>query len=328
MAARARVGHAVELAGHLAGQQPARHRRLGGEQRERLLAADALAAGHAEHRAAVAQVAHERARVEARERDDAGAAQPVEQALATVRLVVARLVADQRRRLHAARLRGGVLDAVVADHGRREREQLPGVARIRERFLVARHRRREDGLADRGAGRADAHAGPGRAVLEVEADLAHAATRAAAACATRPPASVSRQRPCTSRPRKAQLRLRERRSSSLTVQRSRRSQSARSATAPTAMRGARQPEGARGAGGHALHDQLQRHDAALDQAEHERREAPSRGRSRRSARPGTAPPSRPGDAVRGRSRCSRSCRRAGPRSAPAGAARPPAAGSS
>src|SRR6185312_3062390 len=179
--------------------------------------------------------------VEARERDHAGAAQPVEQALATVGLVVAGLVADQRRRLYAPRLRGGVLDTVVADHGGREGEQLPGVARIRERFLVARHRRCEHGLADRGAGRAHAHARPGRTVLEVEPDSAHAAT-AAALCAMRPPASVSRERPCTSRPRNAQLRLRERRSSAVTVQRSRRSQSARSATAPTAIRGAVSPK--------------------------------------------------------------------------------------
>ena len=88
----------------------------------------------------------------------------------------------------------------------------------------------------------------------------------------RPPASVSRQRPCTSRPRNAQLRLRETMPASLTAKRSRRSHSARSASHPDRDPRARQPERARRAGRHALDDQLERHHARLDEPVHERRE--------------------------------------------------------
>ena len=215
----ARIGRrdARELARDLAGEQPPGHRRLRPQQLERLRPAHALTAGDGQHRAAIAQVAHERARVEARERHDPARAQPVEQTLAPVRRVVARLVADQRGGLHAARFGDIVLDPVVADHRRREGEDLTSEARIRERLLVAGHGGREYGLPHRRARGADAHPRPRRAVCEVQPDIAHAATPALARCAVRPPASVSRQRPCTSRPRNAQLRLREWRSPSLTV---------------------------------------------------------------------------------------------------------------
>ena len=271
----ARVGrrHAVELARDLVGEQAARpsaaRPRAARAPRARVTPSPQATR---EHRPAVAQMAHERARVEARERDDAALAQPVEQALPPVRRVVARLVAEQRGGLHAARLGDVVLDAVVADHRRREGEYLAREARIGERLLVAGHGGREDGLADGGAGRADADAGPVRCRPRGTARRRSCRHRGRACAALRPPASVSRQRPCSSRPRNAQLRLRECRSSSPTTQRSRRSQSARSASAPTAILGRSSPKARAGPGGHALDDQLERDDARLDEAGDERRE--------------------------------------------------------
>ena len=165
------------------------------------------------------------------------------------------------------------------------------------------------------AGRADADAGPGRAVREVEPDLAHAATRARRVCATLPAGQ---------REQAASLHLAAE-EGAVAAARAEVGLAHDVALAqiperevglgsPTAMRGRGSPKARAGPGRHALDDQLERDDAGLDEPVRRAPGRRSRGRSRRSAPPGTAPPSRPGGAARGRSRCSRSCRRAGPRS--------------
>ena len=209
-------GVAVDQAGDGVGERAPGHRRLGREQRARIRLGATVAHGDREHRAAIAQVADERAGVDLGEHDDALRAQPVEHAGAPGGRRVARLVAEQRAHLGARRLLGCGLDAVVADHRGREAEQLAVEARIGERLLVAGHARREDGLADGAGRRTDADRREDRAVREVQGSRSHAAT-VAFRWATWPAASVSRQRPVTSRPRKALLWLRERRSDSPTT---------------------------------------------------------------------------------------------------------------
>src|SRR5262249_54866422 len=96
-------------------------------------------------------------------------------------------------------------------------------------LLIAGHRRDEDQLADRGAGRTVGGPFQHRAVLEHEQGR-HRAT-STSRWATVPAASVSVQRPCSVRPAKAQLRDREAYGGS-TLQLSERSHSARSACTP------------------------------------------------------------------------------------------------
>ena len=114
----------------------------------------------AEH-AAVADLAHERARVDAGERDDAALAQPAGE-------LGPRVAHDDALALHALRLHPRLVDAVGADQRVREAEHLRDVARIGDRLLVAGHRGREAGLARGDAGRADADARKDGAVLEDE----------------------------------------------------------------------------------------------------------------------------------------------------------------
>ena len=75
------------------------------------------------------------------------------------------------RRVRLARLRPLVGDAVVADHRRREADELLREARIGHGFLVARHAGREDRLAAREALGADRVAAEDRAVLQREKAL-------------------------------------------------------------------------------------------------------------------------------------------------------------
>ena len=58
------------------------------------------------------------------------------------------------------------IDAVVADLGRREHDELAGVGRIRENLLVAGHPRVEDDLAQRVPRRAEGDAAKDRAVVQ------------------------------------------------------------------------------------------------------------------------------------------------------------------
>ena len=84
------------------------------------------------------------------QRDDAALSQPVGP---VSRRPVSRMIDPGR--VHPGRLRALVGDAVVADHRRGEADDLPDVARIGDRLLVAAHRGREDGLAEGAAVRRD-----------------------------------------------------------------------------------------------------------------------------------------------------------------------------
>ena len=128
------------------------------------------------HGAALAQAEHERAGVDAGQRDDPMLLQPVRP------LRPARLAHQHRLRVRAGRLGPAGGDAVVADHRRREADELLGEARVGDGLLVAGHRGREDGLAEGDARGADGLAAEDRPVLERE-EGAHPWT-------TRPSATV------------------------------------------------------------------------------------------------------------------------------------------
>ena len=78
----------------------------------------------------------------------------------------ARLAHQHGVRVRAGRLGPAGRDAVVADHRRREADELLGEAGVGDGLLVAGHRGREHGLAEGDAGRADRLAAEDRAVLE------------------------------------------------------------------------------------------------------------------------------------------------------------------
>ena len=156
-----RVG--VDVVGRDVGdERAARHRRLLAHRGERLVDRDVARSRGGAHRTALAQVEDEAARVDSRERDDAALVQPVRPRRP------ARLAHERRARVRPLRLGARGRDAVVADHRRGEADELLGVARVGDDLLVARHRRREDGLAERAARRRDRLAFEDRAVLEHE----------------------------------------------------------------------------------------------------------------------------------------------------------------
>src|ERR1051325_10573229 len=95
------------------------------------------------------------------------------------------------RGLRLRRLRLGALvgDAVVADHRRREADELARIARVRDRLLVAGHARRKDGLAERAPRGRDGAAAEDRAVLQDEVTGVHASST------SRPSAIVLTTRP-------------------------------------------------------------------------------------------------------------------------------------
>ena len=102
-------------------------------------------------------------------------------------------------------------DAVVADHRRREADDLLGVARVGDDLLVAGHRGREDGLAEREALGADRLAAEDGPVLEGE-EAGHDSYT------TRPAATSARTLPRSVSPSSHELTERERKPSSLTRQ--------------------------------------------------------------------------------------------------------------
>ena len=146
----------------------ARHRRLRvdhlSRSRDRYLGAEHAPA----HRARVAYVAHERPRVDARDRVHAAVCEPVQPpALRAGRvLAVARLAHDRRASPNAFGLHRLRARTVVADVRVGESDQLAGERGVGHRLLVARHPGREDHLAERGAVRAAQLAPEARAVLE------------------------------------------------------------------------------------------------------------------------------------------------------------------
>src|SRR5262249_39339567 len=99
-------------------------------------------------------------------------------------------------------------DPVVADHRRREADQLLREARVGHDLLVAGHRRREHRLADREPVGRDRLATEDGSVLERE-EAAHAANT------TRPAAMVVCTAPFTVSPSSHELTERERNESSL-----------------------------------------------------------------------------------------------------------------
>ena len=135
--------------GDLGDQVEPVHRRLRRDQRGRLRGVVALGEDAAAHRAGVADVAHERPRVDAGDRRHAAVAQPVEPPALGGRavLVVAGLAHDRRARVDAVGLHRRGADAVVADVRVGEGDQLARVGGVGHRLLVARHRGVEDDLA-------------------------------------------------------------------------------------------------------------------------------------------------------------------------------------
>ena len=136
----------------------------------------------AEHRAALADVLGERARVDAVDRGDARLLEPRAERLVEVPVRRIRRVLGHNqggdvdvRRLEVERepevvlLVGG--HAVVADEREREHEQLPAVRRVGERLRIPDHRRVEDDLARDAAVGAERRALPPRAVVEHELGL-------------------------------------------------------------------------------------------------------------------------------------------------------------
>ena len=121
-------------------------------------------AERAAHRAVLAQAPYQRSRVDLLECDDASVGEP-----------------GRPRRPGAphhdalgpdpARLEQPLVDAVVADEGRGEREHLARVARVGDRLLVAGGSGREARLARGDAGGADGAAGEDGAVFEHEVSV-------------------------------------------------------------------------------------------------------------------------------------------------------------
>ena len=132
---RVRLGRA-----DLAVERPAVDERLGERARVELL--DRRVAERAAQHAAVADLPHERPRVDAGERDDALLAQPR-------RELGPHVAHDDALALHAVGLHPRLVDAVGADQRVGEAEHLRDVARVGDRLLVAGHRGREAGLAGR-----------------------------------------------------------------------------------------------------------------------------------------------------------------------------------
>ena len=135
------------------------HRRLGRDQSARLLFGDGGREDPAGHRARVADVLHERPRVDARDRRHAAVREPVEPApLGAGGLLAVRGLAHDRPAgpdpLGLHRLGAG---PVVADLGVGEGDQLGREGRVAHRLLIARHAGREHDLAD---GLAASPAGP------------------------------------------------------------------------------------------------------------------------------------------------------------------------
>jgi hypothetical protein len=121
--------------------------------------ADRLLAERAAEDTGVADLPDERARVDAFERDDALAGEPLGPRRP-------RLPHHDSLGLYALRLMAARVDAVVADQGIGEAEDLRDVARIGRGLLVAGHRGREARLTGGDSRRADGEAGEDAAVLQ------------------------------------------------------------------------------------------------------------------------------------------------------------------
>ncbi len=164
------LGEDVRLrAGDAGDERAARHRGLLADGGERLLDRGAVRDRGGPHRAAVAQVQDERAGVDPREGDDAALVQPVRPRRP------ARLAHDDGAGVRARGLVASARHAVVADHRRREADDLLREARVGGDLLVAGHAGREDRLAEGEAlGRDRGAAEDGPVLQHQEAARAHA----------------------------------------------------------------------------------------------------------------------------------------------------------
>ena len=198
---------------HRAGEVTAGHRRLGGDQltRPRLRHGRGIEDPPG-HRARIANVAHQRARVDAGDRGDAAVGQPLTPPGlgAGSGLTIDRLAHDRRAGVDPVGLHRRLHHPVVSDLREAEDDQLPGVAGVGHRLLVAGHRGREHELADRGSVGADAEPVELGAVSKQHVPLARAHRRASLRspsaesvpatsigwrCTTAPPATVNSTRP-------------------------------------------------------------------------------------------------------------------------------------
>ena len=134
----------------LGGEVGAGHRGLCRDQLACIVLRGLGAEDAAAHRAGVADMADERARVDAGDGGDAAVAKPVEPAALGGGgvLGVAGVAHDRRAGVDAVRLHGLLGDAVVADHRVGEGDELPRVRGVGDGLLVAGHRGVEDDLAD------------------------------------------------------------------------------------------------------------------------------------------------------------------------------------
>src|SRR5581483_3067279 len=222
-------GENVRLVGrHPGGERATLHRRQRTRGLDGFLDRAASRDRDGAHRAEVADLQHEGAGVDARERDDAALVQPVGP------LGTASLAHEDRLRVHAPRLRARLGDAVVADHRRREADDLLREARIGDGLLVAAHTGGEHGLSGGEALRGDRLAAEDRSVLECE-KARHASN------ATAPPAIVIATAPTSRSPSSQLLRESERKPCASTSHSRSRSRSTRLAGAPTATRGRSRP---------------------------------------------------------------------------------------
>src|SRR6266516_1475524 len=213
---------------HDACESPAAHRRLPTRHRDRLL--DRPLAGEDDRTlcSGLAQLQHERARVDAGQGDEPALVQPVGPGR------TARLPHQDRPRVRSRRLRPPLRDAVIADHRRGEAHELLREARVGDDLLVTGHRGREHRLTNCEAVRPDRLATEDGAVLERD-ETRHAENT------TRPAAIVVRTAPLTVSPSSHELTERERNVSSVMRWLAFRSSRTRLAVLPTATRGSSSP---------------------------------------------------------------------------------------
>src|SRR4029077_11447824 len=125
--------------------------------------------GRRTHRPSFAQAQDERSRINLIEADQAVLREPL------CPLLAAERAHERRLCMRALRLAALLGDAVIADHGSGEADELLGVARGGERLLVTRHRGGEHGFAEDGTWRTDRTAAKDGSVLENEEPGGHAA---------------------------------------------------------------------------------------------------------------------------------------------------------
>jgi hypothetical protein len=153
---------------HLADEVAAGHGRLGVDELAGLPLGHRAREHAAAHRARVADVQHEAARVDPGDRRDAVRPQPAQPpALGAGGVVgVVGLAHDRRAGPRPVGLHRLGADPVVADVGVGERDELAGEGGVGHRLLVAAHAGREDDLAHRVDVGADGVAVEAGAVLE------------------------------------------------------------------------------------------------------------------------------------------------------------------